>query len=124
MKSVNDGRQKPPFLFGKKMERIKDVIGTYGLWGVFLGVITILIKPFISVKQTIRDMVITFLISMLSGLLLEYFDVPIPVKYGVSGVCGLFAVRLYMIADSLLKQVEQNPFDFIKQWRDKKDDRG
>lgn len=117
MKSVNDRRQKPPFLFRVKMERIKDVMATYGLWGAFLGFITILIKPFISIKQTLRDMVITFLISMLSGLLLEYFNVPTPVKYGVSGVCGLFAVRLYMIADSLLRQVEKDPLNFIKHWK-------
>lgn len=123
MKSVNGGRQKPPFLFGKSMERIKDVIGTYGLWGVFLGVVTVLIKPFISIRQTLRDMVITFLISMLSGLLLEYFNVPTPVKYGVSGVCGLFAVRLYMIADSLLRQVEKDPLDFIKHWKEGRNDR-
>lgn len=99
------------------MERIKEVLNAYGLWGVFLAVVTIAIKPFISVRQSVRDMFITFLISMLAGLLMECFDIPMPVKYGISGVCGLFAVRLYMIADSLLKRAEQDPVNFIKLWR-------
>ena len=59
-------------------------------------------------------MLITFLFSMLCGLLAEYMDIPTPVKYGISGVCGLFAVRLYMIADSLLKRAQMDPFNFIK----------
>lgn len=99
------------------MERIKDIIGTYSLWGVFLGFITLLIKPFISIRQSLRDVVITFIVSMLSGLLVEFMDIPVPVKYGISGVCGLFAVRLYMIADTVLKKAEQNPADIIKLWR-------
>ncbi len=101
------------------MERIKEAIATYGAWGIFLGVVTMLIRPFISIRQTLRDMAITFLISMLAGLMLEYVDCPEPVKYGVSGVCGLFAVRLYMIADSLLRQAEKDPLNFIKECRKK-----
>ena len=85
-----------------------------------MGLIAIIIKPFISVKQTIRDMIITFIVSMLSGLLAEYMDIPMPVKYGISGVCGLFGVRLYAIADSILKTAEKNPVDFIKKVKEKK----
>ncbi len=95
------------------MERVKDIIANYSLWGFFLGVITLLIKPFISIRQSLRDMLITFLVSMLCGLLVEYMDIPTPVKYGISGVCGLFAVRLYMIADSLLKTAASDPLNFI-----------
>ena len=86
------------------MEKIKEIIANYSWWGLFLGVITLLIKPFISIRQSLRDMLITFIVSMLCGLMAEYMDIPIPVKYGISGVCGLFAVRLYMIADALLKK--------------------
>ncbi|MCM1324492.1 MAG: hypothetical protein NC218_10245 [Acetobacter sp.] len=95
------------------MEKIKEIITSYSWWGLFLGIITILIKPFISVRQSLRDMLITFIVSMLCGLMTEYMDIPIPVKYGISGVCGLFAVRIYMIADSLLKKAEQDPLRFF-----------
>ena len=96
------------------MEKVKELIANYSLWGLFIGFATIMIKPFISIRQTMRDMLITFLVSMLCGLLAEYMDIPTPVKYGISGVCGLFAVRLYMIADSLLKRAQRDPFNFIK----------
>lgn len=96
------------------MERVKEILTHYCLWGVFIGFITLLIKPFISIRQSLRDMLITFIVSMLCGLLAEYMDIPVPVKYGISGVCGLFAVRIYMIADSILKTAEKDPFHFIK----------
>ena len=102
------------------MDRLKETLAHYGIWSAFLGVIAIIIKPFISVKQTIRDMIITFIVSMLTGLLTEYMDIPMPVKYGISGVCGLFGVRLYAIADSILKTAEKNPVDFIKKIKEKK----
>ena len=102
------------------MDRLKETFAHYGIWSAFLGLIAIIIKPFISVKQTIRDMIITFIVSMLSGLLAEYMDIPMPVKYGISGVCGLFGVRLYAIADSILKTAEKNPVDFIKKVKEKK----
>lgn len=95
------------------MERIKEIITNYSWWGLFLGVITLLIKPFISIRQSLRDMTITFVVSMLCGLMTEYMDIPMPVKYGISGVCGLFAVRLYMIADSLLKKAGEDPLKFL-----------
>lgn len=102
------------------MDRLKETFAHYGIWSAFLGVIAIIIKPFISVKQTIRDMIITFIVSMLSGLLAEYMDIAMPVKYGISGVCGLFGVRLYAIADSILKTAEKNPIDFVKKVKERK----
>lgn len=95
------------------MEKLKDIIASYSLWGIFLGIVTLLIKPFISIKESVRDVIITFIVSMLSGLLAEYMNIPMPVKYGISGVCGLFGVRLYMIADSLLKSAQNDPMKFI-----------
>ena len=123
MKRSNNGRRKPPFLFGKDMEQIKEAIKEYGTWGIFISIITLLIRPFISLKQTIRDVAITFIVSMLSGLCLEYFDCVEPVRYGVSGVCGLFAVRIYMIVEELLKNAEKNPVEFIKHLKGGEDDR-
>jgi hypothetical protein len=99
------------------MERVKEIIFGYGVWGLFMALITILIKPFISIKQSLRDILITFLVSMLSGLLVEYMDIPTPVKYGLSGVCGLFAVRLYDIADTLLKSAGQDPLRFLSHFK-------
>ena len=102
------------------MEKLKAIMEDYGLWGIFLSVITILIKPFMSIRQSLRDMLITFIVSMLSGLLVEYMDMPVPVKYGISGVCGLFGVRLYMIADTMLKSAETDPFRFFDILKGKK----
>ena len=102
------------------MEKVKEIIANYSLWGFFLGLATIMIKPFISIRQTLRDMLITFLVSMLCGLLAEYMDIPTPVKYGISGDCGLFAVRIYMIADSVLKTAQNDPFNFIKNIKGRK----
>ena len=101
------------------MEKIKDIISNYSLWGLFIGFITIIIKPFISIKQSIRDMLITFIVSMLAGLLTEYVDIPQHVKYGISGVCGLFAVRIYMILDSILKTAQSDPLNFISSIKNK-----
>ncbi len=95
------------------MEKLKTILEDYSLWGIFIGIITLIIKPFISIKQSLRDMIITFIVSMLSGLLAEYVDIPQPVKYGISGVCGLFAVRLYMIFDAILRSAEKDPLNFI-----------
>ena len=95
------------------MDKIKSIISDYSLWGVFIGIITLAIKPFISIKQSLRDMLITFIVSMLAGLLAEYVNIPQPVKYGISGVCGLFAVRLYMILDEILKRAQKDPINFI-----------
>jgi len=104
------------------MEKIKEILSGYSLWGMFIGLITILIKPFISVRQSIRDMLITFIVSMLCGLLAEYMDIPTPVKYGISGVVGLFAVRIYMITDSLLKSAQTDPVGVWKMFHKKHTD--
>ena len=79
------------------MDKIKEIIATYSIWGAFLGVISFFIRPFISIKHSIRDAIITFVVSMLSGLMFEYFDIPDSVRYGLSGVCGLFAVADYLL---------------------------
>lgn len=91
------------------LKEIKELLFDYGMIGLTMGVLTMIIRPFVNVKQTIRDCLITFIFSMLTGLLLEYWEIPYAVKAGISGVCGFFAVRLYSIAISFLTKVEENP---------------
>jgi hypothetical protein len=104
-------------LFKDIGETIKD----YAIVGFFIGGVSVIIKPFVSVKQLIRDASISFVFSMLSGLLLEYVEIPYSVKVGFSGIVGLFAVRLYMIIESILKKVEENPDIVINKIKDKLD---
>ena len=100
---------------------IAETIRDYAIVGTCIGGVSVLIKPFVSIKQTIRDAVISFVFSMLSGLLLEYLDMPYSVKVGISGIVGLFAVRLYMIVESLLKKVEENPDIVVDKIKNKLD---
>lgn len=100
---------------------IGDTLKDYAIVGTCIGGVSVLIKPFISIKQTIRDSVISFIFSMLTGLLLEYIDIPYGVKVGLSGTVGLFAVRIYMIIESILKKVEENPEIVMDKIKDKLD---
>lgn len=100
---------------------IGETLRDYAIVGTCIGGVSVLIKPFVSIKQTIRDAVISFIFSMLAGLLLEYVDIPYSVKVGLSGIVGLFAVRLYMIIESVLKKVEENPDVVIDKIKDKLD---
>lgn len=94
-------------------EEVKEIISFYALWATMIGVITMAIRPFISLRQLVRDTVITFLVSFFCGLLLEYLDIPVPVKCGLSGVAGLFALFIYGILVKLLQQVEKDPVKVI-----------
>lgn len=100
---------------------IGETLRDYAIVGVCIGGISVLIKPFVSIKQTIRDAAISFIISMLTGLLLEYIEIPYSVKVGISGVAGLFAVRIYMIIESILKRVEEHPDAVIDKIKNKLD---
>lgn len=100
---------------------IGETLRDYAIVGTCIGGVSVLIKPFVSIKQTIRDAIISFIFSMLAGLLLEYVDIPYSVKVGLSGIVGLFAVRLYMIIESVLQKVEENPDVVIDKIKDKLD---
>ncbi len=103
-------------------KEIKELIGGYGLWGIFICAATMIIRPFVSVKQMLRDGMITFLVSMLCGLMLEYAEMPVPVKFGISGVCGLFAVRIYLIVENVLIRAGKDPLAFIREIKGKDND--
>lgn len=96
------------------LKDIKDLILDCSIIASFTTIVTIVIRPFISVKKMIKDSTITFVFSMLAGLLLEYFDIPYAVKAGLSGVCGLFAVRLYEIIETVLLKINKNPSIVLK----------
>lgn len=100
-------------------QEAREVIGFYAVWACLICLITLLIRPFISMKQMVRDFAITFLFSFLCGLVLEYFDMPVPVKCGISGTVGMFAIFLYEIAIKLLKNVEQNPAKYLSKLKRK-----
>lgn len=88
---------------------IKEVVADYAIIGGTMAVLTAIIKPFVCWKKTIRDLVLSFLGSMLCGLLLEYWEIPYAVKVGISGTCGLFAVKIYEVIESLLTNIKENP---------------
>ena len=92
---------------------IEEVVTDYAIIGGTMAVLTAIIKPFICWKRTIRDLVLSFLGSMLCGLLLEYWEIPYAVKVGISGTCGLFAVKIYEVIESILQRIKENPDEVI-----------
>lgn len=92
---------------------IKDVVADYAIIGGTMAILTAVIKPFVCWKKTIRELVLAFLGSMLCGLLLEYWEIPYAVKVGISGTCGLFAVKIYEVIESLLTNLKENPEKII-----------
>ena len=101
---------------------IEDIIQDYVIIGGTMGIITVLVKPFVSWKKTIRDIILSFVFSMLCGLLLEYWQIPYAVKVGISGTCGLFAVRIYEIINIFFTKVEQHPEQILRRFRKYDDD--
>lgn len=98
---------------------VKDTLYFYAIWSGLTSLITILIRPFISLKQILRDLAITFLVSFLCGLLLEHLDISVPFKCGISGTAGLFGVFIYNIIVKILKEVEKDPIHYIEEIKKK-----
>ena len=92
---------------------IKEVVTDYAIIGGTMAVLTATIKPFVCIRTTLRDLVLSFLGSMLCGLLLEYWEIPYAVKVGISGTCGLFAVKIYEVIESILQRIKENPDEII-----------
>lgn len=99
--------------FVEVLRDIKEVVTDYAIIGGTMAVLTAIIKPFVCWKKTIRDLVLSFIGSMLCGLLLEYWEIPYAVKVGISGTCGLFAVKIYEVIESVLQRFEENPEKII-----------
>lgn len=96
------------------LKSLKEVAVDFGMIGVIMSFVVAFVRPFISIKQKIRDILLTFTFSMLAGLLLEYWAIPFGVKAGISGVCGLFGIWLYDLIISLLLYLRKNPEKILK----------
>ena len=96
------------------LKSLKEVAIDFGMIGVIMSFVVAFIRPFVSIKQKVRDIILTFTFSMLAGLLLEYCAIPFGVKAGISGVCGLFGIWLYELIVSLLQYLRKNPEEVLK----------
>jgi hypothetical protein len=88
---------------------VKEVLIDYSIIGGTMAILTALIKPFVCWKKTIKDSILVFTFSLLCGLLIQYWEIPEAVKFGVSGVCGYFAVRINEVIESILLKAKNNP---------------
>lgn len=89
----------------------KDVITNYSIIGIVIAILTALIRPFVSIMQTLRECLVVFIFSVLGGLILENWSdvVAEPVRYGLSGLIGFFAVKFYSVMCAIFKRLEQHP---------------
>ena len=90
-------------------EEVREAVEEYAGIGIVMTLFTALVRPFISVRQTIRDSVIVFVFTILAGVTLEGFDISPYFKLGFSGCVGFWAVRIYEILKAVFAKVEQNP---------------
>lgn len=90
-------------------EEVREAVKEYASIGVVMTLFTALVRPFISIKQTIRDSVIVFVFTILAGVTLEGLDISPYFKLGFSGCVGFWAVRIYEIFKAIFTKVEENP---------------
>ena len=95
------------------LREVKDVIVDYSIIGGTMALLTALIKPFVCWKKTLKDSVLVFTFSLLCGLLIQYWEIPEAVKFGVSGVCGYFAVKINEVIEAILQRAKENPDKII-----------
>lgn len=100
------------------LETTKENIKDYGFIALIIALLTAWVRPFINIWQTTKEMSITFIFSMCGGLILVGLNIPQPVRFGLAGIVGLSAVRLYNILDTALKTIEQDPIKFAKRLKD------
>ena len=90
-------------------EEVKELIEEYSGIGVVMVLFTTVIRPFVSIKQTIRDSAIVFIFTILAGVTLEGLEISPYFKLGFSGCIGFWAVRLYEIGVAICKHLKENP---------------
>lgn len=101
------------------LDATKENIKDYGIIALMVALLTGWVRPFINIWQTTKEMSITFIFSMCGGLILVGLSIPQPVRFGLAGIIGLSAVRLYNILDTALKTIEQDPIKFAKRMKDR-----
>lgn len=94
-------------------EEVREVIEEYSGIGLVMVLFTTVIRPFVSIRQSIRDSAIVFIFTILAGVTLEGLDISPYFKLGFSGLCGFWAVRLYEICLALLMHIKDNPEKII-----------
>lgn len=90
-------------------EEVREAVEEYAGIGAIMMLFTALVRPFISIKQTIKDSVIVFVFTILAGVTLEGLDISPYFKLGFSGCVGFWAVRIYEILKAIFTKVEENP---------------
>jgi len=93
------------------LSNFKEAIENYSIIGLIIAVLTAIIRPYNGVLQTIREGLIVFIFSVLSGLILENWSEIFsePMRYGLSGLVGFFAVKIYAIVCSVFKHLQEHP---------------
>ena len=91
------------------MDSVKEAIKGYSIVGTVMACFMLTIRPFVSIRQTIRDTAIVFLFTVLSGIILENFVISEYLKLGLSGCIGFWAVEIYKIIKSVCDHVESHP---------------
>lgn len=103
----------------------KEMVANYSIVGLFIAILTAFIRPFVSVWQTFREGLIVFIFSTIGGLILEQWHDVInePARYGLAGLLGFFAVKIYLMICAVFGRVTQHPELIIDRLRkDKKND--
>ncbi|MBP9988573.1 MAG: hypothetical protein KBT46_03665 [Ruminococcus sp.] len=90
-----------------------DSLKNYAVLGVVMAAFMLIIRPFVSMRQTIRETAIVFVFTVLAGVILENFEVSKYLKLGLSGVIGFWAVEIYRIGVALFQHVEENPENIL-----------
>lgn len=89
----------------------KEAIENYSIIGLIIAVLTAIIRPYNGLMQTLREGLIVVIFNVLSGLILEnWSDIfSEPMRYGISGLVGFFAVKIYLIVCSVSKRLQEHP---------------
>lgn len=98
----------------------RENIQDYGIIACLITILSLWIRPYVNIWQTVKEMAITFIVSMCAGLIFVGLDIPQPVRFGCAGIIGLLAVRIYNILDVLLRTVEKDPVSFYHEHVHKK----
>lgn len=96
------------------IDDVKETVESYAIIAAILSLCTAAVRPFVSVKQSIRDTIIVFTFTVLAGVIFEGLDMNPYFKLGFSGCVGFWSVRLYEVGCALLTHLKNHPDKLIK----------